>query len=280
MTKQVLLTTDFSLNSENAISYALQLYGKEPCDFYLLNTYTIEPYTMELSALKTTEDAKEKSLQGLTRLLNQLQTSSTNPNHQFHMISECGSLIDSMKALVNTYDIEMVIMGAKGHTDSRTEIYGSQTVLAMEKVRLCPVLAIPAKAQFSGLKTIVFPTGYHTPYKRREFQYLVDIVKRTQATIHIFHVMDKEKGLTSGQCQKQRLLKGYFEGLPHQFHTAEASDVQAAINDFIKAHDCDMVVFINKKHSFLQWFFSKPMAKQLTHYANIPVLALHDLSHL
>jgi nucleotide-binding universal stress UspA family protein len=280
MTKRVLLTTDFSQNSKNAMSYALKLYEQDNCEFYVLNAYSIEPYTMEMSALATVEASKEKSIKGLTRILAQLQISDKNPKHQFHMVSECGALVDSIKSMVDTYDIEMVIMGTKGDTDSRTEIYGSQTILAMEKIRTCPVLAIPAHAQFKDINTIVFPTGYHTTYKRREFQYLVDIIKKTQATLHIFHVMDKEEGLTQDQLHKQRLLKDYFEGLSYKFHMVKASNVQDALNAYIKETACDMVVFINKKHGFLRWFFSKPMAKHLTYYANIPILALHDFSLL
>lgn len=276
MKKQILLPTDFSRNAMNAISYALNLFSKTACDFYVLNTYTIEPYTMEMNALRTMEAFKEKSLNGLSRLLNQLQQSPTNTNHSFHMVSECDTLIDSMEGLIDKYDIEMVVMGTKGDTDSRTEIYGSQTVLAMEKIRACPILAIPKEATYKGIKSIVFPTGYNTPYKRREFQYLIDIATKAPAMIHILHVVTKAQGLSSDQYQRQQLLKGYFEDLDHRFHLIKGKDRQEALSDFIVENNCDMVVFINKKHNFIQWVLSKPMVKHLTYYTTIPILALHD----
>ena len=45
--KNILLPTDFSKNSWNAISYALQLFKNETCKFYLLNAYTPVIYHVE-----------------------------------------------------------------------------------------------------------------------------------------------------------------------------------------------------------------------------------------
>ena len=45
--KKILLPTDFSDNSWNAIKYALQLYKDQECNFILLHTYTPIVYHVE-----------------------------------------------------------------------------------------------------------------------------------------------------------------------------------------------------------------------------------------
>ena len=278
MKRRILIPTDFSKNAQNAIDYAIDLYKLDACDFYILNVYDIEAYTMELAEPRDAEKLKQKSIGGLTIILERLSIIDNSQHHQFHMVSEFGSLIDIMKVIIDKQDIDIVIMGTKGDTDSRTQIYGSQTVLAMEKIRNCPVLAIPANATFKNIKEIVFPTGYRTPYKRREFQYLVDIAKLTGAAIRILHVLDMGEKLNEDQRYKQNLLKDYFEGLEYSFHTEHNIDVHEALNAFIKSHDIDMVVFINKKHSFFSRIFSRrpAMMKALGYHSTIPILALHD----
>jgi len=276
MKRRILITTDFSKNAQNAIDYAINLYKQDSCHFYILNTYTIEAFSMELAAIQDLDDAKQKSIAGLASILDRLSVVDDSQNHRYHMVSECGSLIDIMKGLIEKRDIDIVVMGTKGDTDSRTKIYGSQTVLAMERIRNCPVLAIPAKAVFKGIKEIVFPTGYRTPYKRREFQYLVDIAKKTGAAIHVLHVLGKNETLNEDQRDKQTLLKEYFEGLEYAFHISHDSELQSALDSFIESRAIDMVAFINKKHNFISWILSKPMVKNLTYYSTIPVLALHD----
>ena len=44
MGKKMLLPTDFSKSSWNAIQYAIKLYEHQECDFYILNTYTKDSY--------------------------------------------------------------------------------------------------------------------------------------------------------------------------------------------------------------------------------------------
>ena len=45
--KNILLPTDFSDNSWNAIQYAIQLYKDEECTFHLFNAYTPIIYHVE-----------------------------------------------------------------------------------------------------------------------------------------------------------------------------------------------------------------------------------------
>jgi nucleotide-binding universal stress UspA family protein len=276
MKRRILLPTDFSKNAQNAIDYAKDLYQNDVCAFFILNTYNVEPFAMELTAIRDMEESKRKSIAGLSNILKRLSVIEDSSKHQYHMVSECGSLIDIMKDIIDKQDIDIVVMGTKGDSDSRTQIYGSQTVLAMEKIRSCPVLAIPAKASFKHIKEIVFPTGYKTNYKRKEFQHLVDIAKNTGAAIRVLHVIENNNQLDEDQLNNQVLLKDYFEGLEYSFHTLHNTDVQSALNSFIQSRDVDMVAFINKKHNFFSWILSKPMAKNLAYHSTIPVLALHD----
>ncbi len=47
MDKRILIPTDFSKNALNAIRYALELYKKEPCEFYFLNVFRVDYYTTD-----------------------------------------------------------------------------------------------------------------------------------------------------------------------------------------------------------------------------------------
>ena len=80
MNYNILLPTDFSDNSWNAIKYALRLFEDKNCTFFLLNTYTPTLYKMEYTAsayeydidtigtdtsIKGLKDLKEKILDNL-----------------------------------------------------------------------------------------------------------------------------------------------------------------------------------------------------------------------
>lgn len=283
MKKKILLPTDFSRNAWNAITYAIELFKNETCDFYVLNVFNATGYAIESMMVpepgeKLYEEAKKKSETGLGKIMERLTFRDDSPNHNFFMVSQFNGMLEAIKDIVEKHDIEMIIMGTKGTTNASDLIYGSNTVLVMEKARNCPVMAIPEDASYKEPKEIVFPTDYRTYFKRRELQYLVEIAKITNAAIRVLHVTNDDD-LDEEQENNKKLLKESLEGLQYTFHTLHNVDVKGGISSFVESRESDMITFVNRKHSFLGSIFSKPMVKTLGHQSKVPVLALHDLTN-
>jgi len=283
MKKKIVLPTDFSKNAWNAISYAIELYKNEECDFYVLNTFNATGYALESIMVpepgdRIYEEAKQKSEKGLEKILERLSFRDEYPNHKFFMISQFNSLLEGIKDLVDKQDIEMIVMGTKGSTNAGDIIYGSNAIRVMEKVRNCPVMAIPGEVIYSEPKEIVFPTDYKTHFKRRELQYLIEIAKISNAAIRILHVTNDDT-LDAEQENNKNLLREYFEEIPYTFNTLHNVDVKAGLSAFVESRSSDMVTFINRKHSFFGSIFSRPMVKDLGYHSKVPVLALHDLKN-
>lgn len=92
MKKRILLPTDFSKNSLNAIRYALDLYQDFGCDFYLLNAYQIMGYSMDsimvpMPGEKLYEVAEKASKEGMERLMKILKLHPANLKHTCHITS-------------------------------------------------------------------------------------------------------------------------------------------------------------------------------------------------
>lgn len=283
MKKKILLPTDFSGNAWNAMIYAIELYKNETCDFYVLNVFNAIGYAVESLMVpepgeKLYEEAKEKSEKGLGKLLERLSFRDENPNHKFFMISQFNSMLEAIKDIVEKQDIEMIVMGTKGTTNANDLVYGSNTVLVMEKVRNCPVMAIPAEANYKEPEEIVFPTDYKTHFKRRELQYLVEIARITNATIRVLYVTNDDD-LDEEQVNNKKLLEESLDGLQYTFHTLHNVDIKGGVSCFVESRESDMITFVNRKHGFFESIFSKPMVKTLGHQSKVPVLALHDLTN-
>lgn len=55
--KKLLLSTDFSKSSWDAIVYALELYADQECDFYILNAYAKDAYGLNSISRLDPDDA-------------------------------------------------------------------------------------------------------------------------------------------------------------------------------------------------------------------------------
>ncbi|WP_025743240.1 universal stress protein [Aquimarina pacifica] len=281
MKKKILLPTDFSKNAWNAISYAIELYKNEVCDFYLLNAFQASGYAMESMMVpepgeKIFDKAKAVSEKGLSKTLERISMKEENTKHKFFAVSKFNNLLDAIKDIVDKMDIEMIIMGTKGATNASSIIYGSNAILVMEKERNCPVLAIPGEITYQEPKEIVFPTDFKTRIKRRELHYLIELARISNAAIRILHISEGD-ALSKEQEANKKLLKEYFDSLQYTFHTLHNIGVKEGLNAFVESRESDMITFINKKHSFFGSILSQPMVKNLGNHAKVPVLALHDL---
>tara|TARA_R110002167_G_scaffold356086_2_gene570743 strand:- start:188 stop:1039 length:852 start_codon:yes stop_codon:yes gene_type:complete len=283
MDKRILVPTDFSKNALNAIRYAIDLYADQKCDFYFLNAYQVNGYSIDSMMMfpepgeMAYEAAKKQSEEGFDKLLDILQLHNDNPKHTYHPISTFNSLLYAIKDTIAKNDIDIVVMGTKGMTASVDVIFGTNAIHIMEKVTECPVMAIPENVRFSAPKEIVFPTDYKTSFKRRELNYLLEISKYHKAFIRILHIV-KEADLSDTQRGNKKLLESILEGTDHTYHTLTDLKVQSGISAFVESRESDMIAFVNKKHSFFGSMLSKPLVKEMGYHSKIPVLALHDLA--
>ena len=171
MDKRVLLPTDYSKNALNAIRYALELYRNVQCDFYVLNAYHVSGYTLDSMMVPEPgehfyDSAKQASEEGMERLMEMIKLHPDNPKHRFHTICTFNSLVEAVKNVTAKKDIDIIVMGTKGITGSKARIFGTNTVAIMEKIKECPVIAVPEGFPFAPPKEIVFPTDYKTSYKK------------------------------------------------------------------------------------------------------------------
>lgn len=278
MEKRILLLTDFSKNALNAIKYALSLYTESECTFYLLYTnyvdgYPIDNPTFSLSGQRTYNIKVPKTEDRYEELMQELKLYRKNPKHSFHTLAANNALIESVKDAIATYDIDIIVMGTKGLTSSRTVVFGRNTITIMEKVTECPVLAVPEDVEFTPPKEIVFPTDFKNPFKRRELNYMINIAQMHNADIRVLHVKESAE-LNKLQQGNKELLDTLLKGVGHSFHELEEMTVRAGINAFVDSRGSDIVAFVNQKHNFFTKIVSKPLVAELGNHSRVPVLVL------
>lgn len=282
--RKILLPTDFSRNAWQAIHYALQLFKNDQCDFFILNTFTntgkiIDNLLNMEPGSDYYERARQRSEEGLSEILDTLMFKKNgNTRHHFKTISAYDQTVEAIKDVVDQKDIELIVMGTRGETNSKSVIYGSNAINVMEKVRNCPVIVVPELAKQDPPKEIVFPTDYRTPIKRSVLSPLIEISKSSIASIKILHV-ETEDYLNEKQIQNKKLLEEYLEDIDHSYHSLSRMDIPLAVNCFVESRESDMVAFINSKHAFFGSILTQPLVKKVGYSSRVPILVMHDLKN-
>ena len=278
--KNILLPTDFSDNSINAIRYALEIFKDVNCIFYLLNIYGI-PYLTEqeltdydkVNMVKMEESLFMSSQKELEKILKKL-VKIPNPNHKFKTISDYNFFINSVKQIVKDKNIELIVMGTKGATGAKEIFMGSNTGDLIMKTN-CNLLAVPENTIYQKPKEITFTTDFKIPYKKEDLFELIEITKLHESTIRVLHLAD-EKTLDEEQRINKKALNHYFENLSYSFHTLTNTNFETALNCFTQSRgDIDMIAIIAKQYNFFQRLFFKPKVEELSFHTKIPLLVLH-----
>lgn len=276
--KQVLLPTDFSENSWNAIIYAIQLFKNEECTFHLLNTYTPAVYHLEYAIghpelFGLVDAVRNTSRSNLYSIVSKISSEVTkNKKHTFQTHAKFDTLLSGVRKSIETLDIDIIVMGTKGATGAKEVLFGSNTVHIFKEIK-CPVLAIPSSFAYEAPHEILFPTDLDAIYKHSNLKILEEIVLSNNARLNTMHV-STGYDLTEKQERNKNKLESMFKHSAFLFHEIKTMDITHAINEFQVKHKINLLVMINNKHSFFENLFFKNTINQIGFHLNVPFLVI------
>ena len=275
----ILLPTDFSKNSGNAISYAMELFKNEKCNFFFLHTYTPSFYRMDymlggplFSAIPDSD--VDISLAGLEKTLKDVKKSYNNPKHSYNVISAFNTLTDEINEVTIEKEIDMVVMGTQGATGAKEIFLGTNTVYALRKA-IAPVLVIPENYTFQKIQKILLPSDYLSNYKDNELSTAIKMVKMNKAKLIVLHVKE-EYDLTASQEENKMALYRRLDGLSTTLTELKGSLMPNAILNYVQKNGIDLLMMMNRKHSFFERIFEKQNVDQIGFHIKIPFLVIRD----
>lgn len=275
----ILLPTDFSENSMNAIKYALEFFKYQKVNFYFMHAYQNEFYNHD--ELKSREifdeildSVRNQSQKNLEKLLTTVNELSPNPRYTYHTISAYNNLVDEANLIADAKNIDLIVMGTKGKSDERHIVFGSNTFQVLKYVK-CPVLAIPSNYTNTQPKRMLFPTNYLIPYKRRELKLVCELAAPYRSVIDVLYVSQSDK-LSIRQEDNQRFIKETICKNQINFRITHSKKIAESIKDFITDNDIDMLVMVNTQHSFLEDMLFPSNIDKVSLNLKIPLLALQN----
>lgn len=277
----ILLPTDFSENSWNAIEYALNYFKSQPCNFYLLHvnrltnvTVNDSPYAVSRETIENiyTKPAKEKLRKLLKRIIDKFQK---NDNHRFYTQADYNFFIESIRENVERKNIDLIVMGTKGASGLKQYIVGSNTGDVITKVK-CNTLVIPENAKFVSLKEIAFPTDFSITYDLQILEPIIHILKSSDLYLRILHIIKKNSKLSTEEKVNKELLEDYFHNHKHSFHFLTNSKVEDALQCFVESRNINMIIMVAKNLNYFQQILFHSRVEKISYHIEIPFLVLHE----
>lgn len=264
----VLIPTDFSVNSENAIAYAISFFKEQPCCFHLVHVTENDLQKSSNSEINTAKSNLQKQLQLIKK-------SSDNTNHKVLVRLIQGKLIEVIKNEVENKGINLIIMATNGLSNPTKNKVGSNTIDVISKVK-CNVIIVPQNATFNGLHDFTLVSDYSIFLGTEILKTISMFIQMYSSTLHIVHLMKSKEIISQDQIQNKESLRDYFREDNHFFHTLTNKNPNAAIQDFVDNKAINLIAIAAKNiHLYQQLLFNT--TKQTTDYQiKTPFLVLHE----
>ncbi|WP_405415336.1 universal stress protein [Maribacter sp. Asnod1-A12] len=277
--KHILIPTDFSHNSWNALEYALQFFRNISCTFYVLNIdEQCNSDVADNSILVKSKHKKVSVREKLNDLAYRIKNLTTNNLHQFIILEELGGFTDIIKKTVDDKKIDLIVMGTKGASGSETRIFGHNTSNVITKVP-CNVLVIPEKTIIKSPNKIAFPTDFNLFYNYPILNSITEILELSSASLEVLHMSQTKSKFTSSQIINKTYLLDYLKELfseSHSFHNILGTDVKNSVINYIDENKIEMMTMLAKNINLFQQLFFTNSIEQSSFHSTIPLLVIHE----
>ena len=269
--KTFLVPVDFSATSVNAAEYAVALTKEIPgVDIILYNVYS----RISFAALTEKEEGSRKMVtEGeLKKLKRKLEASDTQ---NISIESDEGFFIENLEKYVLSNHVDMVIMGITGSSKIKQVFMGTNTLNVIRHINT-PVMIIPPKAKFNGLKNVLFTSDFKDVARTTPFDSLKKILDLFKPNLSIINV-DSEHyiELTDEFKIEKAAMEDKLATYNPVFSFLRSYEFLDGISRFVEAEDIDAIITVPRKHSFLSQLFKTSHTKKLAYHSYVPIIAIH-----
>jgi len=273
MIKNILVPTDFSKCSINALRYASQLAEKLNVQHIYVMHALSEPITYgDVGITSTALDLATEQEIEIDQSFIELKKSVPQLRKTPHsLLKKSGFVVDTVIEISRTDNIDLVIMGTNGATGIDEVIMGTNTYAVIKESKI-PVLVVPDKAEYKRIDNIVLASDYKS-IEGETLETLRNIDWVFGSKVHVIHISDK-KQLESEEAEQAKKYEYYLKNVPHEYHFVLDKDVEKGIENYVKDHNIDLITLIPRKHKFFDMVFGSGESKKIIFHTKTPLLAL------
>lgn len=268
--KNIIVPFDFSHNSRNALEYAAQFAKKMDAVLHIFHAYD-RSEVLEGVKVATTISAMEDTKAKMIKQFG-LAKDAVKPR----VVQ--GEFIEEILTVIDSSDIDLIVIGTRGSSGLRELLVGSNTVHLMQEVRGIPMLVVPEKADFHPLKNILLCSDLHEIADDDALDLVKEVAMAFESDVRLAHV---DKGTSQPTyekvLEKRREMHIFEPEVDCTYKRIVAKDIVAGIKYYMdKKEDNDMVAMVYRTHSFIETIFGMNHTHEMAYHTTVPLLVLPE----
>lgn len=273
MKPHIIVTTDFSASSRNALDYACALAKKGDYEIQVLHIYTVPlTYTSDGIAFAAVGEAFTQAEMALKE---EKRWAIENYHHiDIHTKAMTGGLIENLEDEIHRRAPELIIMGAASNYGDLW-MWDSELLTALTSLP-APVLIVPKHVHYEGMKNIGFACDYRNICVPKQISFIKWLTEYNGAQLHVVHITRSKPENQEVKQKNEALLHDALQETQPKYYAIEDPNIIDALAHFVHEQQIDLLIVVPHKHGVLDSLIHQSHTKQLAKLNNIPVLALPE----
>jgi len=273
--KTIIVPTDFSSISNNAMDYAAGLAKQTGSSLLLFHAYQVPVSMTDVPIVLVSVEELQKNAETKMADVKRSLEQTTQGSVKIYAETKLGDTVDELEDLCRRIKPFAVVMGTKGATGLERVFFGSTTLTTIKHLSW-PVIVVPPDKKYSAIKKIGFACDFREVVETTPAHFIRDFVKEFNAEIHVLNVDSKNAHFKPGTPEQSALLHTMLEDLNPKYDFIEDENIEAGIEKFAEKNNLDLIITIPKKHKLLEGLFRKSHTKDLVFHSHLPIMCVHE----
>lgn len=268
--KSILLLTDFSEASHNALQFVCSFFSDTVVDIHLLCAYPTEPDGFH-SRKHISRTAQAAFSDQLLALVTDLRRQQTTNWHSFRSTARPGSLLAVVQNELTMESYDYVVVGAK--KTGTNELFGNSATTLVRQLR-ANVLVVPVNAKPRAIRNVVLAIDFASLKNCRLLCPVKDIVALKAALLTLLTIDTPDKNIISAE-QESRIREFLAPIDPVVAHWT-APTAKEGIRAYLADRQVDFLITIPKHKGWTEVLTGSSGSRSLAFTPPVPLLALYD----
>jgi len=276
--KKILVATDYTALSENAVNTASAICQKQNAALVLLHVVKNAPaYTPETEYNPTLDYTKEMKIAARSELRHLGDRIRNNFKIQVEEIVSYGDVVKEIVRIVQENNPDLILIGTHGASGFRRFFIGSTAYRVIKHTKF-PVMTVPGAGDWTNFRNILFPIRL-IPDALKKYDHIRPIIRKNNPTLHILGLtMASDIDRMNDVFELEEELEGRLQEDRVTFNVTyhRCNNYADKILETAEEIMTDLIVIIATIDKTKGEFFIGPFSQQIINHAKVPVLCIRS----
>ncbi|GAB4029321.1 universal stress protein [Spirosoma jeollabukense] len=270
--KKILVLTDFSEASRNALSFAQSFFSDTIADFHLLTSYPAQ--TGGFNGLKHNAEAARSattSANQLQRMVIELRQQAIQQGHTFRSSALPGDPLEVVEQIVKAETYDFVVIGPQ--QNDAYGLFGNSAIGLVHELK-ANILVVPTDATLRPIYQVVLAIDFAILKDSKLLDPLKELVTLNAALLTLLTIKTPDNSVI--HPEQELRIRQFLNPIKPTVTRLQAASAKEGIDAYLAEHPVDLLVTIPRYKGIANAMSGDSPTHTQAYTPLVPLLTLYD----